>query len=122
MHELGVISNLVDASERLAVQNGIHKLAYIKVNVGEMSGVVSQYMKNLWKIGTKGTFLEGAELIVNDIAAIVECEECGEQFSLMDRADETNDKPCCPKCGSELFFLVNDDCKELVITELGAVD
>ena len=122
MHELGVISNLVDASERLAAQNGIHKLAYIKVNVGEMSGVVSQYMKNLWKIGTKGTVLEGAELMVNDIAAIVECEECAKQFSLMESADENNDKPCCPKCGSELFFLVNDDCKELVITELGAVD
>ena len=122
MHELGVISNLVDTSERLAVQNGIQKLAYIKVDVGEMSGVVSQFMKNLWSIGTKGTILEGTDLIVHDIPAIVECEECTEQFSLMERADETNDKPCCPKCGSKLFFLVNDDCKELLITELGAVD
>ena len=122
MHELGVISNLVDASERLAAQNNIQQLAYIKVNIGEMSGVVSQYVKNLWKIGTKETLLEGAELIVNDIAAIVECEDCGEQFSLMKSADENNDKPCCPKCGSKTFFLVNDDCKELVITELGAVD
>ena len=122
MHELGVISNLVDAAERLAGQNRIQKLAYIKVDVGEMSGVVSQYMKNLWAIGTKGTILEGARLIVNDIAAIVECQECAEQFSLMKSADENNDKPCCPKCGSKNFFLVNDDCKELVITELGAVD
>ena len=122
MHELGVISNLVDTSERLAGQNGIHKLGYIKVDVGEMSGVVSQFMKNLWKIGTKGSILEGAELIVNDIAAIVECGDCAEQFSLIARADETNDKPCCPKCGSMNFFLVNEDCKEIVITELGAVD
>ena len=122
MHELGVISNLVDSSEHLAAQNGIHKLGYIKIDVGEMSGVVSQFMRNLWKIGTKGTILEGAELIVNDIKAIVECADCAEQFSLMESADENNDKPCCPKCGSMNFFLVNDDCKEIVITELGAVD
>ena len=42
-------------------------------------------------MGTKDTVLDGAELIINDIRAIVECCDCGEQFSLMDSADANNE-------------------------------
>lgn len=122
MHELGVISNLVDAAERIALQNGVSKLGYIKVDLGEMSGVVSQYVRKLWSMGTKDTILENAELIINDVVAIVKCNDCGEEFSLMKSADENGDKPCCPKCASEHFALVNDLCKEVIITELGAME
>lgn len=122
MHELGVISNLIDSVERIAKLNAVTKLGYIKVDVGEMSGVVSAYMKKLWSMGTKGTILDGAELIVNDVIAMVRCNDCGEEFSLMESADKNNDKPCCPKCASTHFTLVNDNCKEVIITELGALD
>jgi hydrogenase nickel incorporation protein HypA/HybF len=122
MHELGVISNLVETTERIALRNGVHKIGYIKLDVGEVSGVVSSYMKTLWGMGTKGTLLEGAELIINDVPAIVECLDCGEQFSLMKSADENHDKPQCPKCSSKSFSLVDEHCKEVMIMELGAED
>lgn len=122
MHELGIISKLVDTVGLLARQNGASRIGYIKLDVGEASGVVSNYMKKLWAMGTKDTILDGAELIINDVRAMVECLDCGEQFSLMDSADATNDKPCCPKCKSTAFSLVNDSCKEVIITELGALD
>lgn len=121
MHEMGVISNLIDTVERIARQNGASKIGYVKVDVGEMSGVVSMYMQKLWPMGTKDTLLDGADLIINDVIAMVECNDCGEEFSLMESADANDDKPCCPKCKSTLFTLINDNCKDIIITELGAV-
>lgn len=122
MHELGIIGKLVDTATVIARQNGASRLGYIKLDVGEASGVVSKYMKTLWTMGTKDTVLDGAELVINDIRAIVECCDCGEQFSLMDSADANNDKPCCPKCRSKSFTLVNEECKQVMIVEVGAMD
>lgn len=122
MHELGVIKNLVSAAERLSKANGVSRLGYIKVDVGEFSGVVAQYMEKLWDIGTRDTICEGAELIINAIPGTVKCLECGEEYPLMESADQNDDKPRCPKCGSTRFDLVNDQSKGIFITELGAVE
>lgn len=122
MHELGVIKNLVSAAERLSRANGVSKLGYIKVDVGEFSGVVAQYMEKLWDMGTKGTFCEGAELAINPIPGYVKCLECGEEYLLMENAEQNNDKPRCPKCGSARFDLASEQSKGIFITELGAVE
>jgi len=122
MHELGVISKIVESCELIARQNGASRIGYIKLEIGEASGVVSKYLKTLWTMGTNGTVLDGADLVIEDIRAIVKCNDCGEEFSLMDSADANHDKPCCPKCQSRLFTLTNEDCKKCIIAEVGAVD
>jgi len=30
-----------------------------------------------------------------------ECRKCEERFEVLQKADETNDKVCCPKCGAD---------------------
>lgn len=122
MHELGVISKLIESCERIARQNRASRIGYIKLEIGEASGVVSKYVRTLWAMGTKDTVLDGAELVIEDVRAMVQCEDCGEEFSLMDSADANNDKPCCPKCQSRSFTLVNESCKQCIIAEVGAVD
>ena len=122
MHELGVISKIIESCEVIARQNGASGIGYIKLEIGEASGVVSKYLKQLWTMGTAGTVLDGAELVVEDIKAIVKCSDCGEEFSLMNSADLNHDKPRCPKCQSRKFTLVNENCKQCIIAEVGAVD
>ncbi len=122
MHELGIINNLVASAERLCKVHNVTKLGYIKVDIGEFSGVVAQYVDKLWEIGTKDTICEGTELIINEIPGIVTCLECGEEYLLMKSADENNDKPCCPKCRSTRFELKDESSKDIFITELGGID
>ena len=122
MHELGVIGKIIETCEVIARQNGAKKIGYIKLEIGDASGVVSKYVKQLWTMGTKGTVLDGAELVIEDIRAIVKCNDCGEEFPLMESADLNHDKPCCPKCRSRKFTLTNGNCKQCIIAEIGAVD
>jgi len=30
-----------------------------------------------------------------------ECRKCEERFEVLQKADETNDQVCCPKCGAD---------------------
>lgn len=62
--------------------------------VGELSLVIPEYVQELYPPVVKGSILEHAELRVNIVPGLAECEECDEIFNVIEH------KGYCPICGS----------------------
>jgi len=116
MHEMGVVLNIVSGAERLAMRYDVTSLGYVTVDVGQLSGVIPKYLTSLWEIGTKDTICEGAELIINEVPGRVKCQDCGEEYLLMENVKDSI--PYCPKC-QKSHFEVMDGARDVMITEIG---
>lgn len=116
MHEMGVVLNIVSGAERLAKKYQVSEIGYIKVDIGGLSGVIPRYLTSLWDIGTKDSILDGAELIINEIPGMVRCQDCGEEYILLDH--RKNNLPDCPRCHG-IHFQVMPGARDVMITELG---
>ena len=69
MHELGVLRQIVGTVERITVQNGIDKVAYIALEVGRESGFVPLYFHKLFPVATDcHPVLSKAELRVESVS------------------------------------------------------
>ena len=65
MHELGVLRQIVDTVERITTQNGIEHVAYIALEVGQVSGFVPMYLHKLFPVAVDShPVLQCAELRV----------------------------------------------------------
>ena len=65
MHETHLIEPVVKGIEEHARQEGAQKVTKVRVNIGEFTGVKEDSFRETFKVLTKGTMLEGAELTVN---------------------------------------------------------
>ncbi len=63
MHELGVISYAVKTVNEIAEKNGVERIRFITLDVGEDSGFVPDYLHKLYPVAIDGkTRFEGSEL------------------------------------------------------------
>ena len=116
MHEIGFVLNIVKSVNNFAQKNGISEVSYVSVDIGELSGVMPQYVYNLWDLGTKDSICSGADLIIKEIPGIACCDACGADYRLMENIK--NDIPCCPSCECNNYHIRTGT--ELMITEIGA--
>jgi hydrogenase nickel incorporation protein HypA/HybF len=118
MHEMGVVINMLQSLERAAKQNNVTAIASVSIELGEMTGVVPQYLLNCWPAAVDGTVCHRSELYIKEVRALANCHECNGDYLLMDNlVDET---PTCPHCGSTRWHLKEGD--QLVITEIAVKD
>ncbi len=69
MHELGIISGVLDSVRPVAQEAGATKLLGITLSVGEMTGALQDALFFAWEALCEGDpFLEEAKLTVNTIA------------------------------------------------------
>ena len=114
MHEIGVVKQVVRTVEDFAKENDIKEVAEIVLDIGELSLIIPKYVEDIYPIATEGTILEKAELIINVIPGMAECDECDEIFNVIEH------EGYCPKCGSfEKQILTGQDftIKEIHIPE-----
>lgn len=63
MHELGILNHVVRTVDRIAKENGIHKIEHITLEVGEASGCVPVFLEKLFPIAIeKQPKMQEAEL------------------------------------------------------------
>lgn len=90
MHELGITRNIVaivgDAAKG-------RKVRRVTLDVGDLSGVLSEAVAFCFETVAKGTSLEGAILDIRRIAGRARCDACGSEFE-----QATLYSPC--HCGS----------------------
>lgn len=94
MHELGIISGVLDAVEKSVQANHADKVFAVNLSVGEETEVIKDCMDFAWEALTPGTPCEGAKLNIKMVTPKSVCLACGNTFE-HDRFH--ND---CPKCGS----------------------
>jgi len=99
MHELSITQNIVAIVDEAA--NG-RRVLRVTLEVGELSGVVSDAIAFCFDIVAAGTALEGASLDIREIEGRARCESCGSEFATSTLF------ATCP-CGSHRLKLVQGE-------------
>jgi len=77
------------------------KIKKIRLKVGRLTAVVPESFKFCMEIITKDSPAEGAEVIIEDVPLIVECEDCHTQSELNEALF------VCPKCESVKLKIIS---------------
>lgn len=76
MHELSIVANLFEILEEKAREKKAKKVTLVKLRVGALSGVVSEFLETAFDIYKKDTIAAEAILKIVDIPLKIECQKC----------------------------------------------
>lgn len=111
MHELGIVFNIIDSVEEVARENAIERVSSVTLELGEVSGIVPEYLVDCWNWAcAKKPPMEGCELVLETVPALTYCEDCGQTYGTVEHGK------VCPHCGSSHTYLVQG--QETVIKEI----
>lgn len=101
MHELGIMTGVVDAAVEAARDAGATRLLGVTLSIGEMSEAVEDALHFAFDALCEGDpFLEGAALTVNMVRPRSICLECGAEY------EHDRFHLFCPACDSFATELV----------------
>lgn len=101
MHELGTIIYVIDTIEKLAVEEKLTAVGSITLQVGEVSGIVPDYLSDFWLYARKKSeLLKETELKIEKLDAVTYCQDRKKTYSPVQYGKE------CPYCKSGNTFLV----------------
>jgi hydrogenase nickel incorporation protein HypA/HybF len=107
VHEVALctaIAKIADATaEGLPVER-------VRVDIGHLRQVVPDTLRHCWEMVVFDTALSGAELIVREVPAVIECRHCGARTTLGEPV------LVCAACGSTETIVVSGD--ELNVTSI----
>ena len=70
MHELGVVFYVVKDVKQVAEENAVEKVASVTLQIGEVSGIIHDYLIDCWNWARKKEpVMEEAELLIESIDA-----------------------------------------------------
>lgn len=80
MHEMSYVVRFVNQAIESAREQNVSCVKRIVVSVGEMTGVLPEYLYKYYPLAIKDTILDGSELSVKMIPIRVECSGCGKTY------------------------------------------
>ncbi|MFE5970364.1 hydrogenase maturation nickel metallochaperone HypA [Streptomyces sp. NPDC056463] len=111
MHEMSVAVAVVDQVEAAARSRGAVGVSSIRLDVGELAGVVDDALVFCFELACAGTVVEGAELITRTVPGLARCAPCAEDWPV-----GMPPRLLCPGCGAAADELVSG--RELQIREV----
>ena len=113
MHEMGIVMHLAKTLDELAEEQNIAKIGSVTLQVGEVSGIITDYFVDCWNyFRRKYPVLSEAELRIETIPAVTFCEDCKDTYETIEYGR------ICPYCKSENTYLVQGN--ECMIKEIEA--
>jgi hydrogenase nickel incorporation protein HypA/HybF len=100
MHELSIADGVFGIVSRHA--NG-RRVERVELRVGHLRQVVPDALEFAWQLVTKGTALDGAELLIEEVPATVRCQACGVESTL------DGFPALCAACGSASVEVTGGD-------------
>jgi len=104
MHELPVISSILEIILKHARANQVRKVHAINLVVGALSDLEDEWMQKYFDYVSKDTVAEGARLKIERVPAVLACTSCGNRFEV-DRTRMAD--AACTRCGAQKFTLVS---------------
>jgi len=101
MHEISIVEGIMEAVIPEAEKHGAKKILDIRLNIGELAGIVPECIEEYFNVLSKGTIAEGATITVKKTPVMIECPECGYKGSI------TRGMYRCPKCNGIEFKVVS---------------
>lgn len=93
MHELGIMTGVVEAVEKSAKGAGATKVLEVKLSIGEMTEAIEDSLRFAFDVLTENTISAGAVLTINMVSPKSHCNTCNIDYS-HDRFHMA-----CPQCG-----------------------
>lgn len=95
MHEIGIVRSMCKTVVDYARENKVRHISEIVCEVGELSLVIPEYVKELYPpVKADIPELRDAELLLEIIPGLAECDDCDEIFNVI------QNEGYCPNCGS----------------------
>lgn len=101
MHEVSIMMSTVDIVLEKAKEHNLKAIKKITLRVGELSGVKRGSLNFAFKVCTKDTILEEAELCIDKVDASAYCENCNINYHI----DHFN--KLCPQCGKFALKIIS---------------
>jgi hydrogenase nickel incorporation protein HypA/HybF len=115
MHEMGVAQQMADIALG-AIPRDLEnpRVARLNLRIGRLAAVVRESLTFCFEVIARGTALEGAELVIEDVPIRLRCRGCGNEWEV--------DGPIftCPGCREGAVDLVSG--RELEIVSLDLAD
>lgn len=108
MHELGIVFHVIKMVEEVGEKNSLTSVARVGLALGEVSGVLPDYLQDCWKWAVqKSDLLRDSVLDVRRIDAVTVCNACGKTYGTLAHGK------VCPHCGSADTVLLRGNEVEL---------
>ncbi len=96
MHELGILVHMAREIESLAKENHLTEVSSITMEIGEVSGVVPDYLTDCWEYYKKKfPLFEKSRLEIEMIKGLTLCQDCHHVYETVTYAK------ICPHCQSD---------------------
>ena len=122
MHELSVMSQVVDSVVKELKGKPILRLESVRLEIGELTMLGKEQLKFAWGILTEDTPLKGAKLVIVKKPAVIECQGCdyrgGARHPTGLGSHLLTPYIACPKCGGVVKIVGGREC---IIRSLRAV-
>lgn len=113
MHEMGIVTHLAKTLEEMAEENHIVKYGSVTLEVGEVSGIITDLFVEFWDYyKKKHPLIQDCEMKLETIEAVTFCEDCQQNYPTVKYGR------ICPNCGSEKTWLITGN--ETIIKEVEA--
>lgn len=112
MHELSVCLSLMQQVESIARERNAEKVITITLNIGPLSGVEPDLLRNAYPLAAAGTVAEDAELIMKIADIVVQCSQCDRESTVKPN------KLVCGSCGDFRTRVISGDELTLMRVEL----
>ncbi len=115
MHEVSVVTTLVDAVIKELGKYNVTKVNSIEVVIGDLTNLGEEQLKFAYEIVTRGTILEGSMMNVVHEPIELHCDACGFDGPakvLSDPDFDTHSIPilACPQCGGPVTVTSGQSC------------
>jgi hydrogenase nickel incorporation protein HypA/HybF len=110
MHELAICQSLVEQLDQIAVDYPDKRITVVHLEVGPLSGVVPDLLKDAFPIASAGTAAQDAQLEFHQSEIQVHCPECDRDSVV------SSNKLTCAFCGNWQTQLISGD--ELMLQQV----
>ena len=106
MHELGIIVHIAKTLDQVAAENELKKIGSVTLDIGEVSGIVPEYLTECWEFyRKKNPLIAECEMKIESLPAVTICEDCQKTYETVTYGRQ------CPHCGSyETYLVTGNEC------------
>lgn len=115
MHEMAVVTSIIDAVCERAQEEGATKVISIDLRIGEMRDIHASLLQKYFEFFARGTMAEGVEVTMEMVPLRFRCDSCGRLYDY----DFDDGAPFCEDHPESSVTVVSGT--ELIIEKIGVI-